>query len=288
MNHNRAIIKRKRALVGRRYEAQRGVVLISCIIFLLLILMLLKMSLSSSRVSEQKSGIDYEIMTAQESAQLALREAESEILSVVSKAKLSSCKGSKLNSAECEKNFKQATELAWIMASAQVSSGGSGTAVEEINPCSAKKCSPWESELKKYANNAYKSKKFNNEDRRIIKEAATKVKEHAGFFYKGKGKCDAGPLWHCVKWSSGEKGENYFSENEKTASLAAIEADGIRELGKKYDVAPRYIIERFLPGEVDMPGDASLLFRVTAVGFGQSGGSDENVTNAIFQANYVL
>lgn len=59
---------------------QSGIVLLSTLVFLVLILSLLRISLSSSQLDQRKAGINFELQNARESAQLALRTAESYIL----------------------------------------------------------------------------------------------------------------------------------------------------------------------------------------------------------------
>ncbi len=59
---------------------QAGVVLLSTLVFLILILSLLRISLNASQLDQRKAGIDFDMQNARESAQLALREAESYIL----------------------------------------------------------------------------------------------------------------------------------------------------------------------------------------------------------------
>lgn len=59
---------------------QSGIVLLSTLVFLVLILSLLRISLSASQMDQRKAGISFELQNARESAQLALREAESYLL----------------------------------------------------------------------------------------------------------------------------------------------------------------------------------------------------------------
>ncbi|UJF25238.1 pilus assembly protein [Suttonella sp. R2A3] len=63
------------------HSKQRGVVLISALIFLLLILLLLRFTLTGSELQERKAGIDQELSMAVEGAEVALRSAEGFILS---------------------------------------------------------------------------------------------------------------------------------------------------------------------------------------------------------------
>lgn len=68
----------------KKNHKQRGIVLLTCMVFLLVLLALLRFTMTSARVGEQKVGIDLEIVTARESAQSALNTAEQEILRIAS------------------------------------------------------------------------------------------------------------------------------------------------------------------------------------------------------------
>lgn len=61
-------------------KKQQGVVLLTCMVFLLVLLAMLRFTMTSAKVEEQKSGIDLEIMSARESAQSALKSAEEFIM----------------------------------------------------------------------------------------------------------------------------------------------------------------------------------------------------------------
>lgn len=79
---------------------ERGIVLIACLIFLILILGVLRISLGSSMISEKKSGIDMDMLSATESAEIALRVAESTFLPPASD--FSACLSSTAN-IECQR-----------------------------------------------------------------------------------------------------------------------------------------------------------------------------------------
>lgn len=66
--------------MNKHLHRERGVVLLTCLVFLMVLLAMLRFALTSALVEEQKSGIDLEILSARTSAQLALNEAERLIL----------------------------------------------------------------------------------------------------------------------------------------------------------------------------------------------------------------
>lgn len=60
----------------RRHNREKGVVLLTCLVFLLVLLVMLRYTINSAKVEEQKAGIDLDIAAAREAAQSALRFAE--------------------------------------------------------------------------------------------------------------------------------------------------------------------------------------------------------------------
>lgn len=237
-------------------KREKGVVLISCIVFLVLILLMLKVTLSGAKVTEKKAGIDQDIFLARENAQLALRAAEEEIISVVSREKVAGCTSRTDTSTQCIEAFQKALVQAWTDASPPT---GHTASTDETISAAAEK----------------------------IK---AKIDGHAGYYTKAdQARCKDKPLWKCVNWNAG--GGNYYAGSTGSSSIGtSILVQELADLnGNKSDVPPRYIIERFLPGDIGFTQpDANMLFRITAIGFGQSGGSTNNVTNAIYQANYAL
>lgn len=79
---------------------QKGVVLLSSVIFLILILGLLKITLGSSNIAEKKAGIDVDISLATENSQAALREIEDAII-LSPLADVDECQGGASASNEC-------------------------------------------------------------------------------------------------------------------------------------------------------------------------------------------
>ena len=70
---------------GKLYKSwsrrkERGVVLLTALVFMLILLAMLRFTLTSARVQEQKAAMDFDIVTARQSAQAALNFAEQYIL----------------------------------------------------------------------------------------------------------------------------------------------------------------------------------------------------------------
>ena len=62
------------------HPKEKGIVLLSCLVFLLILLGVVRFVMTSSRLEERKAGVDYEMMTARQSAQMAIRYAEKYII----------------------------------------------------------------------------------------------------------------------------------------------------------------------------------------------------------------
>lgn len=62
------------------HKKEKGVVLLTSLVFMLVLLAMLRFTLTSARVEEQKAAIDWDIVSARESAQAALDFAEQYIL----------------------------------------------------------------------------------------------------------------------------------------------------------------------------------------------------------------
>lgn len=60
-------------------KQEQGIVLLSCLIFLLLLLSMLRFTLTSASMEEMKAGADYDQMRASEAAAIAMRNAEYDI-----------------------------------------------------------------------------------------------------------------------------------------------------------------------------------------------------------------
>lgn len=64
----------------KKQKSQKGIVLLSCLVFLLILTSLVKYTMSSAKMDELKSGADFDEMSAKEAALLAIKDAEDFIL----------------------------------------------------------------------------------------------------------------------------------------------------------------------------------------------------------------
>ena len=102
-------IKKKLPLSSK----ESGVVLLSCLVFLLILLGIVRFVMTSSRLEERKAGVDYEMVTARQSAKSAIRYAEKYILEQgLSFCKKSGGAGSTDDSCE-EKNPAEMANALW-------------------------------------------------------------------------------------------------------------------------------------------------------------------------------
>ena len=63
-----------------KQQKQKGIVLLSCLVFLLILTSLVKYTMSSAKMEELKAGADFDEMSAKEAALLAIKDAEDVIL----------------------------------------------------------------------------------------------------------------------------------------------------------------------------------------------------------------
>lgn len=165
----------------QKNQKQKGVVLLTCMVFLLVLLALLRFTMTSARVSEQKVGIDLEIVTARESAQSALSSAEQEILRIASQDYCVTVL--ELGADECRNDApKYAGELFGNLAMMnKVLKSGSGiVTIDDLNKCTANQpswtCVDWSSNEAKNALSGTKSitpRRVNGKQEYIIERFLT-------------------------------------------------------------------------------------------------------------------
>lgn len=169
----------------QKNQKQKGVVLLTCMVFLLVLLALLRFTMTSARVSEQKVGIDLEIVTARESAQSALSSAEQEILRIASQDYCQNVLNGEQNqnNTDCVGNApKYAGELFGNLAMMnKVLKSGSGiVTIDDLNKCTANQpswtCVDWSSNEAKNALSGTKSitpRRVNGKQEYIIERFLT-------------------------------------------------------------------------------------------------------------------
>lgn len=258
----------KKIVLYRKREL--GVVLLSCLVFLLILLGIVRFVMTSSRLEERKAGVDYEMMTARHSAQMAIRQAVKYIMdqglqSCIKSNNISpnapTSPGSGANQKCEDKNQAELANILW-----KNSDGDLGTALDKIGQ----------------------------------KQVLNKGIYTYAFIANNYSNCR--PFWTCINWTGNAKSVAVTGKqlNDKAgASLNKLESIECTECETTSGVKPRFVIERFLASDLknmDFPDQSLTLkssdvvvFRITAVGFGNGqGGSNVNTTNAVMQAIYVL
>lgn len=246
---------------------EQGVVLLSCLVFLLILLGIIRFTMTSARLEDRKAGADLEVLTARQAADSALREAEKFILEQGYKYCLQkkSPKGGKSKEESCKEDYNPA-ELAndfWNLDGDKFSSALKTVGIDNL-----------------LQHGIYTQK----------------------FIKDGYATCR--PFWICVDWSDNAKSVVISSQQMKSGVSATLPSLTCANCATVSGIKPRYVIERFLAKEItnmEFPGTGDTLekvnlkstgvvvFRITAVGFGNGeGGADVNTTNAMMQAIYVL
>ena len=255
-------------LSGKRKE--KGVVLLSCLVFLLILLIIVRFAVTSSRLEERKAGADYEMMTARQAAQTAIRQAEKFIL---------------------EQGLQSCIRTAGANIPGITAGGNIEAQCKEKNPA-------------ELANIFWKAKDANE-----LNTALTAIGQ-PGIVQKGiytysfiKTRTECRPFWICVNWSQDAKSVLHTSKQLNRGATNTLESLECNPCGTLSGIKPRFIIERFLADDLkeiefsDLATDSKLslkskevvVFRITTVGFGNGdGGNNVNTTNAVMQAIYIL
>lgn len=251
-------------MMPKHNHQQKGVVLLTCLVFLLILLAILRFSLTSARVEEQKAGADLEIFTARESAQAAINFAEF----YVREQGRRYCLSTGLSDTECDEQKDQFVNILFSLPDselANVNLAAVSTDVEGVP------------NVNSLINNGFYS--------------ATYVEQQTG--------CQ--PFWACVDWDGDGTQDGaaqavnraaFEYTNHTNQTRPSIECVSprcqTRDAGN-----PRFIIERFIPKDLAeentaLGGNRQLvIIRITAVGFGR-GAPGANTTNSLLQSNYVL
>lgn len=202
-------------------KKEEGVVLLTCLVFLLILLAILRFTMTSARVEEQKAGIDLEIVSARESAQAAMNFAEFYIRKQGELFCLSQGGGA----ADCSAERDLHTNLLFAINDPELRTLQFGT----------------DPELGNIPN---------------LPDIVSNGLYSAAFINAAASGCV--PFWACIDWDGEGKdngaanginraGEAHIPANR--LQLAAIECsvEACRTVGA---INPRFIIERFEPKEV--------------------------------------
>lgn len=246
-------------------KKEQGVVLLTTLVFMLILLAMLRFTLTSARVEEQKAAIDLDMVSAREGAQAALDYVEQYVLK---QGELYCKKNLRIDAAECEASpVKYAGEL-FALPKAEL--GKITNADTDYNAISSL-----------------------IEKGLYTGEFIDKQKECQPFWICVKWPVDA----HAVRNSAVQIGGAAIIKE----GLLPIECN-VCSVGQNNNVKPYFIIERLTADELkssapklasEAPG--MVILRVTAIGFGKGIGSEKeakvgnlNLSNVMLQSTYIL
>ncbi|EHM52205.1 pilus assembly PilX family protein [Cardiobacterium valvarum] len=255
---------KKNIYVGKQ---EKGVVLLSCLVFLLILLGIIRFTMTSSRLEERKAGADLEMLTARQSADTALRAAERFILEqgrqLCLKDNSITLPPGKTQGKYCDEQNK----------------------VEWANTFWSKENSSLDDAFTKVGAKNLLNKGIYTQQYVIAQNFNTRCR----------------PFWICIDWSENANQVKVTGKQLDSAVNVALPSIECKECSTISGLKPRYIIERFLAKEInamDFPDLAAgtqlksgdvVVFRITAIGFGNGGGSNNvKTTNAVMQAIYLL
>lgn len=241
-------------------KKQQGVVLLTCLVFLLILLAMLRFTLTSAKVEEQKAGIDWEIASARESAQSALSYVEYYIL------RQGELRCEANGGTQCKQNAASHAYALFTGSSTDLLASNFTDPHDTTLPT-----------IGSLVNNGL--------------YIGADLSAHTA---------ECTPMWVCVNWPQAARAVNDSAQKQRSAGAATrLQAVTCPRCSIRGSIAPVFIIERFTASELGMSGDA-LVFRVTAVGFGTAAAptgtagsaqrvmEETNVTDTMLQATYVI
>lgn len=244
------------------HNKEKGVVLLTSLVFMLVLLAMLRFTLTSARVEEQKAAIDWDIVSARESAQAALDFAERYILD---QGRLYCLNSLGLTSQECADNpaLYAGTLFALPPADlAAITHAGIGPTINSV----------------------------------------AEKGVYTGTFLATSPANGCRPFWACVNWPADAHSViNSAAQMNLAANTSwlSIECTAC-VVGANMNRRPHFIIERLTAGEMAAiaPQFASaspnaVILRVTAVGFGRGAAGTQaaantNMSNVMLQSTYIL
>lgn len=255
-------------------KTQRGVVLLTCLVFLLVLLAMLRYTITSARIEEQKVGIDLDLVSAREAAQSALNFVEFYL--------------NRQGELYC---IDERTKTGEDLTKCPILAGAYANVLFRKDDSFLKAITLSDPDLPPLntliENGIYSGIK--------VEEVASK---------------GCIPTWVCVNWpSAGSVIENAYEQRPSgvPATLNSVACPKITvstTTGSKIDVSacnadaqmqPHFIIERLKASDLDpskqslavegSPSSRGVTFRVTAVGYGKG---VNNITSVMLQSTYVI
>lgn len=247
-------------------KKERGVVLLTCLVFLLILLLMLRFTITSARVEEQKSAIDLDIVTARESAQSGLNYIEFYIR-----------RQGELYCGHLGNDPSTCVNNPWAYANLLF-------AQDDAN---LKNMHFWDAP--------------DIPEEMSIQRLIDRGIYTGTFLRTNAANCD--PTWICVKWPATARAVvNSAAAQRGGGVVAGLDfitcPPAACNTNTAVVVQPRMIIERLNPRELD-PDESGLgeknsvaskgvILRVTVVGFGAGPAGAGNLSNVMLQNVYVL
>ena len=234
---------------------QQGIVLLTCLVFLMVLLAMLRFALMSARSEEEKAGADLDIMTAREAAQMGLDEAEAELYRWAGKncGSQERCKGIGIEDKDYEELLTE--NLSSLF------------------------------QDESYQTKAFMDKAWDGKSQLAYGHGLYDAKSFANFK-------NCRPTWICMKWRNDATAVIDAAAAQRkvvgapTPSFEVLPQDNRTSPWKK---PYQYVFERFTPGELTDGASTdsdSAVMRITAVGVGRGDGG--NKTSVMLQSTYIL
>ncbi|MDO4436186.1 MAG: hypothetical protein Q4B71_07230 [Cardiobacteriaceae bacterium] len=237
----------------------RGVILLTCMVFLLVLLSMLRFTVTSSRLEEQKASIDLDLTLARESSRSVFNYVEYYLL-------------------------KQGEAYCLLRKEA-----------ENVN-CQQEAAS-YLSQLMRLPSETITQLDLPTSDNLPPLKALWQQGFYTGdYLNEHYPQCQ--PLWICVSWGrEAKQAEDAADDQRRQAKikldnpLKTLECLSCNNSGER---VPRFVVERLLPNELTLAEadqktlDNVVILRVTALGFGRGDAKDSQLSNLMMQGTYAL
>lgn len=241
---------------ARKVRASSGFVLITSLIFLVVLSMLTLMALRKSLFEERMSGNDRDTYVAREAAELALRDAERDILGqrfdgqYCAVVGASTCGGNLRQTGNRPANATDAGNF-WIASNPQFQTMGTITLNSSARPGSL---------------------------------TGTNI----GVYTRDSTTTCGKPLWQAADWDANSPPTARRCTDASSIVRTVIfgEFTGAPNTFGTGARLPRYLIEIFDAQDMGIYNSNKVFFRITAVGFGRVGKDDGNLTSVTLQSVY--
>lgn len=240
----------------KQHQRERGVILLTCMVFLLVLLSMLRFTVTSSRIEEQKASIDLDLTLARESARSVFNDVEYYLL--------------KQGEAYCL--YKN-----------------------EGENCQ-KEASRYLSQLMQLPSEELAQLDLHSDGLPSLKALLQQGFYTGDYLNQHYAQCQ--PLWICAAWGhDARQADDAAHDQRRQANINPNQFLPILNCeccNTHSERAPRFIIERLLPSELNIDAadqkalEMLAIIRVTALGFGAGDADDAHLSSVMMQGSYVL